>query len=49
MTEAEFRKKAEAIKERYSKFVFYFDKRRKKNFVLFLSFSHLAWRSQLVY
>src|SRR5574343_423234 len=37
MTEAEFRKKAEAIKERYSKFVFYFDKRRKKNFVLFLS------------
>ena len=37
MTEAEFRKKAEAIKERYSKFVFYFDKRRKKNFGLFLS------------
>lgn len=37
MTEAEFRKKAEAIKERYSKFVFYFDKRQKKNFVLFLS------------
>jgi hypothetical protein len=36
MTEAEFRKKAEAIKERYSKFVFYFDK-KKKNFVLFLS------------
>ena len=32
MTEAEFRKKAEAIKERYSKFVFYFDKRQKKNF-----------------
>ena len=37
MTEAEFRKKAEAIKERYSKFVFYFDKRQKKNFGLFLS------------
>lgn len=37
MTEAEFRKKAEAIKERYSKFVFYFDKRRKKNFGLALS------------
>lgn len=37
MTEAEFRKKAEAIKERYSKFVFYFDKKQKKNFVLFLS------------
>ena len=36
MTEAEFRKKAEAIKERYSKFVFYFDKRQKKNFGLFL-------------
>ena len=37
MTEAEFRKKAEAIKERYSKFVFYFDKRQKKNFGLALS------------
>ena len=37
MTEAEFRKKAEAIKERYSKFVFYFDKRQKKNFGLTLS------------
>ena len=37
MTEAEFRKKAEAIKERYSKFVFYFDKRQKKNFGLSLS------------
>ena len=37
MTEAEFRKKAEAIKERYSKFVFYFDKRQNKNFGLALS------------
>ena len=37
MTEAEFRKKAEAIKERYSKFVFYFDKKQKKNFGLALS------------
>ena len=37
MTEAEFRKKAEAIKERYSKFVFYFDKRQKKIFGLSLS------------
>ena len=37
MTEAEFRKKAEAIKERSRKFVFYFDKRQKKNFGLALS------------
>ena len=37
MTEAEFRKKTEAIKERYSKFAFYFNKKHKKNFGLSLS------------